>query len=500
MIWFLTLFVSGAVLALDPRGLDPAMIKLPWLTAGLSLSMLATAFRLRPMRWCRMDTLAVVWLVWTLMADSQAPYPARWVLGPLTALLGVSGYFLARRELSRETLRPLLAVCAGFAACSQVAELFYTPSWVSKPGMPAYELVGSLANPNLTAALVLLGAPCLIAQTGLFGIVLVSVALLGSLSRGVFLGGAAIALFYAVSSRQSAGSSPPPVSKKSRKQGGKLSTPSPHPAKAWGAALGIAALLVFSQGKLHPQQLFRSRTIQSRLELWKRFRHAVFTRPFWGYGSGGAGVAFALHPVGPGEKSLLPDANHRAHNPLLQRAVEGGLFGLLLTLLAGGIILKSSGSSFDPVVAGILGFLVSESVSVGLETPLLRMVFWLVVGGRMAPPTSHSDAPPPPERSPLAFFLGLLLLRFGPLAWGQAEAQVLRRHARGQTPEGKAYSVPLEAPDRLQNLELRYDTAAQLVLERRNVGGRSRFLVLESRFPRFVSSEEYRKSLRELSR
>jgi hypothetical protein len=459
-----------ATLLLDPRGMDPATAKLPVLTLGVGLLALASARHPRPPPAAPVDMLVLAWLAWLLVSAALAPYPARRDLGLTLALLPVAAFWFARRELTPAQVARGLAVLAGVAAASQAFELVAAPPWAQGPmGAPANELVGCMANPNRTASLVLLGAPALLGIAGPGALALVAVALVGSLSRGAWLGALAAALGSAWLGER-------------------------RPSLGGLALAGALAGGLLLSGRLHPEQVLRVRTVQSRLELADIFVDAAGRRPLTGWGPRAGGVAYGVLARERGRPEVLSDREDFAHNPLLQRATEEGVPGLLLALALLATWLRAARLGENEarwVALGLLGAGVAELFSVGLEGPLMRV---LVGGAAGAAIPRLDDAPAP---SPVAALLGAWLLVLTPGALALSGAEYQRRQARGLGGDGVSKILAKDVADRARSPELRYDSAGQLALSRELGLARARYLVLEARSPGYGSSEDTRRSIRE---
>lgn len=457
-----------ALLTLDPRGMDPATAKLPLLCLGAGTLAVTSGARPGPLPRGPVAGLALAWLAWALVASARAPYPARAELGLVLAVLPVAAFWVAHRELTAAQVARGLAILAGVAAASQVLELVVAPPWAQGPmGAPANELVGCMANPNRTAAVVLLGAPALLAAGGAPALLLVALALGGSLSRGAWLG----ALVAAAAGRAGAAG-----------------------ARGAGLVALLAAAALLASSQLHVQQVLRTRTLRSRADLARVFGEAAAQRPLTGWGPRAGGVAFGLVTRQRGRPETLSDREDFAHNPLLQRLVEEGLPGLLLALAAAGLWARTrerEAPGSRAIALGLLGAGVAELFSVGLEGPLMRVLVGGAAGAALPPPED------PPARSPASLLLGLALLAGTPHALALTGAEVQRRLARGLGGDGVSRMLPKEAADRAGSPELRYDSAGQLALARELALARARYLVLEARSPGYGSSEGTRRDIRE---
>lgn len=485
MPWALTLVLLAGLLAVDPAGLDPAVVKLPVLLAGTSLALAASACRRRHGELQPLDPAVLALGLWTLLSSALAAWPGRFPEALQGLALAGAWYWLGRRELRGSSLTRLLGALALVAAASLLLELGTRPPWAPIVGMGwrSQELVGCLANPNLTASAVLLGGPSAVLVWGWPAALLCLAGLAGTLSRGAWLGALAGAGAWL-------GSRPAGL--------------------AWRPLAGTlaAALLVLAlgttTGRLRPGQVLEGRTLRARLDLARLFGEAAGDQPATGWGPGRAGVAFAVVAARRGRPETLADRQENAHNPLLQRAVEGGVpaaLSSLLLLVALVRRLPSRLRSAAPGPAlGLVAMMVAESVGVGLETPFLMALAAATWGGVLSPDVVSPDeeAPGGGARSPLAGLLALVLLAGVPGAATRAQAERARRAIRGLGPDGRALHPPADLPDRLPSPELRYDAAGVLALERQLDLARARWLVLESGYPDYGSSRDNRRQVREL--
>jgi O-antigen ligase len=483
----LSVVLLAGLLLLDPRGADPAVCKLLILVPGFGLLLLISAGRPREIRLHPLDGAFLLTTLWILLSSSQAAYPGRFPEAALTLVVACGAYWLARRELGREDLEVPLGVLSLLAASSMLLELVIRPPWIANMvrGMAAEELVGCLANPNLTASCVLLGAAAATRRWGWPAALTCLGALVGSLSRGALLGGLVLVGLWG------------------RSRG--LSLAGRGKLLSGLVVLAVVLGLGVSQGVMEPAQLGRTRTVKGRLALYQIFARAGWSQRKTGWGVGRAGVAYSRDTALHGTPATLSDRVEFAHNPFLQRFVEGGIPGLLLFLLASllslRVILRRLRAPSPELAMGLTAFLMAEQVGVGLENAFLHCLVALLLGTLVSQTTREgartSERHDPGIRSPLAALLAGLLLVATPIAVHLTQAERLRREIRAQTSRGEARPMEDEIADRHPSPELRYDAAGVLALERKLALARARYLVLESGYPNYGSARENRLSIRE---
>lgn len=517
----ISLVLLVALATLDLQGMDPAVLKRALLVPGLGLLLGASALRRRPVRLAPLDGVLLSMVLWSLASSARAPFPGRLPEAGLHLGLAAGAYWLARRELSREDVEGLLAWVFLVTSASMLIELVVAPPWtIHTGGFRAEELVGCLANPNLGASCLLLGLPAAAGRWGRGALVAGGAALVGSMSRGGWVGALGMLLLWGWGTRGDTGRTRTPPS------------PGRWLLPVLGGLLALFGLATLS-GRLRPAHLLEARPLRARVALARIFLEAARERPLSGWGPGSAGVAFRHVTSLRGLPPSLPDRVEYAHNPFLHRAVETGVPGLLLLLVAAGLGLGLLGrelrGSRPRAALGLAGVLLAEQFGVGLETPVIHSLVALTLGALVGadpgepgsrttldgadpggadpgggppgggPPggTARSPEAPPPARSPVAGFLALSLLAGAPLAVRLAVAERLRRAVRGQGPSGEAVVLPRESVDRHPSPEYRYDSAGAVALDRDLELGRARYLVLESRYPDYGAARENRRSIRE---
>ncbi len=488
-----------ATFALDPCAADPTVPKRLVLALGLALSLLPRSDRDRPDGVTSAATLLAFLLVG---AAATASFPGRIPEALPRIAIALGALLAARRGPGPEVVSGFLAWLVQWVAVASLLELAFPPAWRSaaSPEHVAGELVGPLANPNLTASVLVLGLAATRIRFGLPGLMLPCLALAGTLSRAGWVG-AAVALLARARSHRTDPSGPVAPGPGAIP----AATRGPAPRRLASvllltscAGLGLALSHRFDLG-----QLVRTRTVAARLALWERLGQAVTERPAVGWGPGGSAVAYGLSLEGRGPAEGLPDRVDHAHQPFLERAVEAGIPGLAASLLLALAILagirEGLRSPHPGPAAGLAGLLVAESVGVGLESDCGVALAALAAGS--LPPVATLAAPGRvPGWTPR--LVALALLAFLPSTWRRAgeertraEVPRLATHP-GRIPRDRFEVVP-------SSPELRLDTAGLLLdpeapdLGPRVGRSRARYLLLEASHPGAPAAGSMRRAIRE---
>jgi len=114
-------------------------------------------------------------------------------------------------------------------------------------------------------------------------------------------------------------------------------------SKIWYLGFGIISLAIIGAGVLFVQLLgsFPHGTIGGRLDIYSFALQNIEKSPVWGNGTGSVPAIFALRGYAIGG-----DETYHAHNTWLQVALESGILGIILIIIALGFILWGFRSSW----------------------------------------------------------------------------------------------------------------------------------------------------------
>lgn len=527
----LPLFLAAGLL--DPAAQDPASLKLP--AAAVALGALALVVglgapgagpggashpacgpaeegagpALRPAAWLPASIQA--WVVGSWLLAAAAPFPAHQLEALAVVMVGAAGFELARRQLTPAQLVSGLALVGGLVAAATLGELAWGVDWKAPGpiGYPAGELVGPLANPNLTATFLVLCLPALAARGRGLGLALALPALVGTLSRAAVLGVGAVAVMLGLGRGASTGGGPAEATpaNDSPAEGSPAEDPSTAPRRlglALGLGAAVALLVVGATSRFDLAQVLRTRTLRARAEMGRLFLSAAARRPLLGWGPGAAGVAYGRQVERVGRSGLLGERVEHAHNPFVQALVEGGALGLglavALWVLAAWLCWARRGApdrDLRALAAGAAGWGVAELVGVGSARVVGVLAAGMALGGLAGRPDPAGEGPSPGGRSAWMVALGLLLLASTPQLATQARAGRDRKQLR-VPPKSRPQ---LEAQvDRARphggDLEVRFDAAAALTRAGDPPRGVARWLWIESQYPAYPGAQANRQLVR----
>lgn len=478
----LVLILAGMA-ALDLASVDPARIKLAALLPLVGLALLADGARGAPLPPTALDGAVLLHVLVALATSAAAPFPGRADAALAVEALAAGTYLLARRRLGPADLAGALGIAGGLLALATLGELVVSPGWKTANAggvFPAGELVGPLANPNLTASALVLALPASLLVTGGLGLVVVLPALLGTLGRAA-LAAAGLQVAALVARGDAPGSRRRLV--------------------AVAGAAGLLLAIGHAAGQLDLGQVTRGRTLTARRDLWGLLAEEAATRPLGGFGPGRVGIAYGLATARRGRPDTLDDRVDHAHQPLLDAFVRGGFPGLVASLVLAGLALGAvlrglrSGGPAGALALGLAGFVLAEQTGVGLGTPALACVGALVLGALAA--GDARDPPPGIAVLPILVGAGLLLATPGALARARADrarATLQRARPGSLTPNALA---ALRAGHRATP-DARHDSAARLILEGDLGAGVARLLLLEALHPGQARARENRALLRRM--
>ncbi len=524
------------IVALDPLARDPTFPKsvVLWTGAGIALSsfvrgsFLGTATNLAPLPpqgW--MLGAAALWLL---------PLPASSALGGQVAVVAFAdtvsalvlffwAFALARRNRSAAprmlTATLCLALLPAFLYMAGQRAGLDPVVWADAPG----SLLGTMGNRYLMAAVLVLSLPLLLAhatdpRAGRWS--RIATGLVASCAAfGIWTGQSQGAWLAVVAMLALAG----PIllrRRGARARGGREPAPAgPVPRRA--LTLLIAAALVLTAGTQaylgsrqdladHPPAALEAlardeldvNTAFVRLALWGSAARAIAERPLRGHGPGGFVRAFARWR--PHDLHLLHVAwnTRHTHSALLEWAVEGGVPGACLWIVALAWLLGDALARplHDPearwrvaLALALAGGLVHGAVGIAPATPGVRGLFWILAGlltGLLAP-APRAAAPHPLRRSAgalVALAACALALILGSLAARSWRAERLLVIAQAPIDAGRAAAAlpALEQAQRLlpASLEVAYLLAFAELTGGRTEQALARYLEIERACPAFA--------------
>lgn len=487
--FFLTCF------ALDPWGLTPDLVKLPLLLLGLAgaagLSTLASKSSEDSL-----DQVVGAWVLWAWLGQGLSSPGGRPGFGLFLPLgLGL-GFLLGRRIRPEQVsggLRGIFLGLVGFA----VFEVWVSPTWVSRldTGGLGLELVGPTGNPNWTASLVLLCLPSLALGRRAWAWMGLGIGLLAaSLSRGAFL-----ALLIQGAAGLWAGR---------RAEGDGGTEAKDQGLRSGSGALGAALSLLILGGILAPrldwQGLTSTKTLETRLELWRASLPLIGEHPVFGTGLGGLGRELQPKLNALARPDLFSIRFESTHSFALDLFLGLGLGGAVLLLLVqreSSAIPREASPARTRLLLGWLGAAVAECFSTGWMRPFLATLSALVLGswvGPGEPPAARREAQ---GRGPstLAWMAGAAALAFlGTLSWPIQERLRNRLQSAGRA-RRPLPPEELDLPDS-GRLELRMDCASLLAIQGRWVESTARFLWIEAEDPWYPGALSNRQAIHHLGK
>jgi hypothetical protein len=532
----------GLALEFDPASLDPLSPRLPLALLGFSAALAAHGLA-RPsgLAWRPVDAVLAAGLglhvAWAAL--SIAP----WAAGPalVQVALAYQAYLLGRLWWNRPGRLVLLARLSLVAVL--LAGVAFRGSW-RKPIGPDHEasvptsvLVGSLGNPDYTAAWLLLATPVALARPAsalpgaaralsgparaIFGIA-GCVGLGWTLSRGAWFAAAAAMAFFAIAAR----ASPAPASRKR--------TPTPASGRTPVVlstlvdarfACGLALVLLVGAGAIAGSPADRAKlsdpaTASKRLELWAMALALAAEHPFAGHGPGLFGELYARLRPADFARTGMPSATEFAHNLPLQVAVETGLLGLALLVTAVALAAwpwsrRARTPDRDPghghvrdetasmAAVAVAAFLLHNLVSVTAYVLPVMLYAALTAGVLVGRSITLVDPEPEPERLPtgppaspararLATWLILALFALLDLSlapWALARHRALHLAGEARTHLARACAAPARASAATALQEapgipaVRYLLAGALAEAGHPAESLVHYLVLESQSP-----------------
>ncbi len=153
------------------------------------------------------------------------------------------------------------------------------------------------------------------------------------------------------------------------------------PRKAWMGLAGMALLAVgLLWFKMEKFNLFSSGDARARMWWWESGLAMFFDRPLTGVGIGNFPSAYLAYKVGPVQNTLY------VHNWAVGLLAETGFLGSAAILVFAWLFLKrlsrSRPVSFSrwPYAVGLMGFLLFSAVNIGPEYLANLMIFWVFLG------------------------------------------------------------------------------------------------------------------------
>lgn len=467
--------LAGLALVHDPDSLDPLSPRLPLAALLIPAGLLAAALTRRALAFHQGDALAAAALALTSLGAALSPAP--WDSGPAlaAAALAAGAYLLGRRAGERPAL--LEAAASGTLIALIAVSATMIGSYAQPAGrdlltaIPTHALVGPLANPDLTAAWIVLVLP--LAAAGRGGRVLTGlgiIALAWTLSRGALLAAAGAACLYHARAL-------------------------PTTRRPVVAAL-IAFLVLTGFAAVNPTdraKLTSPTTVLKRLTIWRTSLDLYRQSPLFGHGPGRFGALYAnarpADPTGPGR---LPPSSF-AHNLPLQVAVEHGLAGLaLLSLAVAGLArLDPHDPQTRALAAGLAGFLLHNLVSHAAYTlPILLLAAFLA--GALVTRAPHGPVESPRAYALTCLLAGFVLFLIAPWtlsanrafhAAGVARALLARANPEASALAAKqALAALAEAPN---HPHVRYIAAGALAESGRPAAALAQYLLLEAQTHHF---------------